>query len=669
MPRQFQLPRTFLFMVLYAIIAANMWHCSAPETDSMEQYPVYKGNDLGLIFQGSRATLKVWAPTAEELKLRLYELDLGGSAAHTIAMKRSEQGVWAHTFAPEHQGMYYTLSAKIDGAWRPEVPDPYAKAVGANGLRGHIVNPAEANPDGWEEDKAPPLAGFEDIIIYELHVRDFSIHPESGMEHKGKYLAFAEKGTTTPEGIVTGIDHLVEMGVTHIHLLPVFDYLSVDESRLDEPQFNWGYDPQNYNVPEGSYSTDPSDGRVRIREFKTMVKALHDAGLRVIMDVVYNHTGRVDGLSFDALVPGYYYRYWEDGSLGNASGCGNETASEQPMMRKFMVESLKYWMEEYHIDGFRFDLMAVHDITTMNEIKKTLHAIRPDVYIYGEGWTADNSPLPENMRALKAHTYRMPDIAAFSDDIRDGIKGSWSHHTSRGFVGNVGLLRESVKFGIVGATEHEWIDYDRVNNSKAPWALEPTQCIAYVSCHDNHTLFDKLSISHPDAPIEEIIQMHILANGIVLTSQAVPFLHAGVEFMRSKDGEENSYKSSDGINRMEWERKLRYAEVVQAYKDLIALRKAHTAFRIGNADEVRARLKFLPTDTTVIAYTIDAPDNDPWKRVFVGFNGGHDNKPVALPGGQWSVAWYGSKTAVAMKPIENEVFVPQKGMVIAYQER
>lgn len=660
----------FYILPTCLLLAGTFVECKNNDVVSSDEYPVYNGDDLGLTFNNDTITLKVWCPTAEAVKLRLFRTDRKDSAPYSeVDLKRYAEGVWSTVLGKETKELYYTLSAKVDGAWRPQVPDPYAKAVGTNGIRGQIINPAEANPEGWDDDKSPEVKAFNDMVIYELHIRDFSIHPESGMKNKGKYLAFTERETKTPKGTVTGVDHLVELGVTHVHLLPSFDFLSIDESRPDRAQFNWGYDPQNYNVPEGSYSTDPSDGAVRIREFKAMVKALHDAGIGVIMDVVYNHTGRVEGLSFDALVPGYYYRYWEDGSLGNASGCGNETASEKPMMRKFMIESLKYWMEEYHIDGFRFDLMAVHDITTMNEIEKTLRSIRSDVYIYGEGWTADNSPLPENKRALKSATYRMPGIAAFSDEIRDGLKGSWSHHDSRGFVGNMSLLRESVKFGIVGATEHEWVDYDRVNNSKAPWALEPWQCIAYVSCHDNHTLFDKLTFAHPDATPEEIEKMHILANTVVLTSQAVPFLHAGADFMRSKDGEENSYKSADSINQINWDRKQEYAEVFQAYKDLIALRKAHPALRLGSADEVRARLKFLPSDTTVIAYRIDAPEGDSWSEVFLAFNGGHADKQTDLPPGSWNLAWQGSRTANSNKRYEGSISVPHKGSIIAYKER
>lgn len=653
--------------LLSVTAAALLISCQSFQTPMHpDEYPVYEGNDLGLQFSEQGAVLKVWSPPAEFVKLRLYDTDDPEAAPfREIRMEKKSRGVHSVKLTSEDFGSYYTLAAVIDGKERPEVPGPYAKAVGTNGLRGQIINPSEENPEGWEDDAPPPATAPADMVIYELHIRDFSIHPESGAEHKGKYLAFTESGTTGPDGISTCIDHIKSLGVTHVHLLPAFDFLSVDESDPETPQFNWGYDPQNYNVPEGSYATDPSDGAVRIREFKAMVKALHDAGLRVIMDVVYNHTGKVEGLSFDALVPGYYYRYREDGSLSNASGCGNETASERPMMRKFMIESLKYWTEEYHIDGFRFDLMAVHDIATMNAVDSALREIRPDIFLYGEGWTADESTLPESKRALKKYTCRMPGIAAFSDEIRDGLKGSWSRHDSRGFIGNVGLLRESVKFGTVGAVEHKGVDYDRVNNSHAPWASEPGQCIAYVSCHDNHTLFDKLSLAHPDAAPHRIRDMHILAHAAVLTSQGVPFIHAGAEFMRTKGGEENSYKSPDEVNRLDWVRCAEQAETVQVFRDLIALRKSLPELRLGAARDIRDRLEFLPSDTVVIAFTVRAKDPGGAPSVLVAFNGGHEDKTVDLSEGEWEIFFSGSALAEKKQTVKGAVTVPEKGTLIA----
>ncbi|HKK38489.1 MAG TPA: type I pullulanase, partial [Cryomorphaceae bacterium] len=513
----------FLLIGLFSavfIFAALLSGCSqtTEKQENLEEYPVYKNEDLGLTFSAEEMVLKVWAPTAEAVKVNLYSNDLGDeSAINEAQLTRGDDGVWSIDFDNGKAGLFYTLQAKHSKGWSNEVPDPYAKAVGRNGKRGQLINPSNAGPENWSADRRPNFSGKKpnDFLVYEVHVRDFSISENSGMENKGKFLAFTERGTKNPKGLSTGIDHLKEMGITHVHLLPAFDFYTIDETRLDEPQYNWGYDPQNYNVPEGSYSTNPADGAVRIKEFKEMVQALHEEGIGVVMDVVYNHTSRTDGLSFEELVPGYYYRHWNDSTLGNASGCGNEMASDQPMMRKFMIESLKYWADEYHIDGFRFDLMAIHDIETMKLIEQELRESNPNVLLYGEGWTAGDSPLPVGKRALKAHTYQMPGIAAFSDEIRDGLKGHWSSHESKGFVSGNFALKESVKFGVVGGIEHPQIDYAAVNNTDTAWAAEPHQCMVYVSCHDNHTLYDKLKIANPEASEKELREMHLLSNFVV----------------------------------------------------------------------------------------------------------------------------------------------------------
>jgi pullulanase len=651
------------FIVLFAC------ETPVPVKIPFEAYPVYEGDDLGIRFSDDTIHAKVWSPSAEDLQINIYPDDAAGDRTSEHKLIKGADGVWAISLPQSYSGQYYTFQARHDGKWGDEVPGPDAKAVGTNGKRGQLIDPSMQNPSGWEQDTSPELKSARDIVLYELHIRDFSIHPESGHTHKGKYLAFTERGTKTPAGIATGVDHLVEMGVTHVHLLPAFDFLSVDESKPDVPQFNWGYDPQNYNVPEGSYSTNPADGAVRIREFKAMVKALHDAGLRVVMDVVYNHTGRTEGLSFDALVPGYYYRQWEDGTYSNASGCGNEVASDRPMVRKFMIESLKYWVEEYHIDGFRFDLMAIHDLETMRQIEKELDAIKPDIFLYGEGWMADKSPLPEKDQSLKKYTFKIPAIAAFSDDLRDGIKGHWSEHTSKGFASGNSDLRESVKFGIVGAIDHPGISYAYVNNSDSAWALEPVQCIGYVSCHDNHTLYDKLQIANPGAEEEEIIKMHILSNSIVLTSQAVPFLHAGVEFLRTKQGVENSYQSPDSINQIDWSLKSTHSDVLESYKALISMRKAHPGFRMGSADLVREKLRFLDTGDHLVAYQISAPAEDSWESIFVVFNGSPEPSPVDLPGGTWLMAWSGSAPYSGASSQSGKAVVPGYGMLVLYQPR
>ncbi len=661
--------RLALISYIWIFFAVSVSFAQTPEDVNMKYnaYPVYAGDDLGVRFLNEYISLKVWTPDADSLRLNIYPDDQVETHAARYFFEKSEGGTWAVRLPNDLFGQYYTVQAKIKEKWSAEVPDPYARAVGTNGKRGQLINPSKIEPKGWDSDWIPDMPDVANILIYELHIRDFSIHPESGMKNKGKYLAFTERETTTPGGTTTGVDHLIEMGITHVHLLPAFDFLSIDESKPEQRQFNWGYDPQNYNVPEGSYSTNPADGSVRILEFKQMVKSLHDAGIRVIMDVVYNHTGRTDGLTFDELAPGYFYRQWNFGKYSNASGCGNETASERPMVRKYIVESLKYWMEEYHIDGFRFDLMAIHDQETMREIASTLHAIRPDMFLYGEGWTADQSPLPENKRSLKKYTYKLPAIAAFSDEIRDGIKGHWSSHDSKGFVSGNTDLKESVKFGIVGAIQHPDIDYKKVNNADSAWALEPTQCVAYVSCHDNHTLYDKLKLANPAADEKTIQKMHILSNAIVLTSQAIPFLHAGVEFMRTKDGVENSYKSPDHINQLDWNMLAKNKEVHEAYKALITLRKEHPAFRMGSADLVQSKLHFLETEPGVIAYHIQAPENDSWAEVVVAFNGENLRHSIPLEG-KWLMAWDGNRI-VSSQSSDGRVAIPAYSAIILYRPR
>ncbi len=627
---------------MFGIMLFTSCQESTEKQIEVSEYPFYRKSDLGLTFQPEGMILKVWSPKAKSMKLSLYKDDLGVvQPLDVIEMTKVENGVWQATLTNDKSGLYYTFQAEHSDGWGDEVPDPYAKAVGRNGKRGQLINPSEANPENWSADSRPDFSGMKpnDFLVYEVHVRDFSISENSGMENKGKFLAFTERGTKNTKGFSTGIDHLKEMGVTHVHLLPSFDFHTVDETRLDEPQYNWGYDPQNYNVPEGSYSTNPADGAVRIKEFKAMVQALHEEGIGVVMDVVYNHTSRVDGLSFEEMVPGYYYRHWNDSTLGNSSGCGNETASEQPMMRKFMIESLKYWADEYHVDGFRFDLMAIHDMETMNEIERELREINPNVLLYGEGWTAGDSPLPIEKRALKSHTYQMPGIAAFSDEIRDGLKGHWSSHESKGYVSGNFDLKESVKFGVVGGIEHPQIDYKAVNNTDTAWAAEPHQCMVYVSCHDNHTLYDKLKIANPEAGEKKIREMHLLSNFVVLTSQGVPFLHAGVEYLRTKHGVENSYQSPDSINQMDWDQKSLNLYHVEQYQALIKLRREHPSFRLGSAHEVRGRLVFLDSPEGVLAYRIESPKEDDWKRVVVVVNATNSLVDWNVPEGEWDLVY------------------------------
>lgn len=609
------------------------------EYASFDEYPFYKGDDLGLTYTPQKSTFKIWVPTAEAVKLNLYAAGEGGTPIKTENLEYDGKGVWAIAIQEDLKGKYYTFQVDIKGSWSNEVPDPYAKAVGVNGNRGMVIDLKVTDPDGWDNDKRPDLKNPTDAIIYELHVRDLSSDPNSGIKNTGKFLGLTELGTKSKAGEATGLDHIKELGITHIHLLPAFDYKSIDESIENNPKYNWGYDPQNFNTPEGSYSTDPYDGKVRIREFKQMVKTLHENGIRVVMDVVYNHTFQTKESLFEQLVPGYYFRKKADGTFSNASGTGNETASERAMFRKYIVESVKYWVTEYHIDGFRFDLMGVHDIKTMNEISAVLHKIDPTIIIYGEGWTAGDSPLPDSLRALKKNVAQLNNIAVFSDDIRDGIKGHVFTHTEKGFVSGLPGLEESLKFGIVASTKHPQVIYDSVRYSKAPWAAEPYQCITYVEAHDNHTLWDRLAISAPLASEADRIKMHKLSAAIVLTSQGISFLHAGQEFLRTKLGDENSFESSDSINKLDWSRKSKYKEVFNYYKDLVTLRKNHPAFRMMKTEDIVKNLRFLEFKhpNNIVGYTISNHANgDKWKTIFVLFNGNNNPREIYLPDGEWT---------------------------------
>lgn len=604
-----------------------------------KQYPVYTGSDLGVNYSPEETFIRIWAPPASEVLFHLYEKGLGGEKIESLPMKKDKRGTWVLHLKGDRKNLYYTFQAKINDVWSKEVPDPQARAVGVNGNRGMIIDLSETNPVGWEADIRPPLESHADIIIWEIHVRDFSIHPSSGIENRGKYLAFTEKGTTSPEGLPTGIDHLIELGITHVHLLPVYDFYTIDETRLDEPQFNWGYDPKNYNVPQGSYSTDPYDGRVRIREFKKMVQALHQNGIRVIMDVVYNHMYDAGGSPFEQLSPGYFFRMRPDGTYSDGAACGNETASERPMMRQFMIESLKYWAEEYRIDGFRFDLMGLHDIETMNLIREELDKIDPDIFLYGEGWTAGDTPLPPEKRAVKAHAAQLNGIAVFSDDIRDGIRGHWMHNEDPGFmVGREGL-KESIKFGVVASTLHPQVDYDKVNYSDAPYADNPLKTITYVTCHDNPCLWDKIVFTCPGCSKQEKLDIQKLANAIVLTAQGVAFLHAGEEIVRTKFGEHNSYNLPDSINQLVWNNKARYYDVFEFYRDMISLRKNHPAFRMPTTEMISQHLRFLPTgdDLLVGFYIGDHANGDPWKDIVVYYNAHGKATEAYLPDGKYRV--------------------------------
>ncbi|WP_289201659.1 type I pullulanase [Parabacteroides goldsteinii] len=616
-------------------------HPSTERLDSYDKYPSYYGSDLELVYTPEQSVFTLWAPSADRVRLNLYASGEGGDPEEQVEMEKAGYGTWRIHIDRDLKGSFYTFQIEKNGKWLNETPGIWAKAVGINGNRAAVIDWNETNPEGWESDRSPELKMYSDIILYELHHRDFSIAPDSGIENKGKFLALTETGTKTPEGEATGLDHLKELGVTHIHILPSFDFATVDETKLDENHYNWGYDPKNYNVPDGSYSTDPANPEVRIREFKEMVKSLHQNGFRIVLDVVYNHTASTDHSNFDLTVPGYFYRQNADGSYSNASGCGNETASEREMVRHYIIESVKFWAREYHIDGFRFDLMGIHDIETMNHLRSGLLEIDPTIFVYGEGWVAADSPLPFEQRAVKENVGQMEGIGVFNDEFRDGLKGSTFDEQEPGYAsGNINGHFEPVKYGIVGGTDHPQVDYGGLLYCNAPYAGAPSQMINFVSCHDGYTLVDKLKLSvQGDHAADELIPIDKLVHTVLLTAQGIPFIRSGEEIMQDKQGEPNSYKSPDSINRIDWSLKAKNREVFDFIRGLIALRKAHPAFRIPTVEGLQQWLRFMDTgDSGVIAYTLgEYANNDEWKEILVAYNGNRHEVEIGIPEGEWNV--------------------------------
>ena len=577
----------------------------------------------------------------KQVEIHIYEDGQGGKAIKTIKMKASGENRWEATVKGDLKGKFYTFDIG-----KGETPGVFAKAVGVNGMRGAIVDMAETNPQGWENDQRPVIQSPADLVIYEMHWRDFSIDASSGLKNKGKFLALTEP---------KAIEHLKSLGVNAVHILPSFDYASVDETKLDTPQYNWGYDPKNYNVPEGSYSTDPYNPVTRIKEFKQMVQALHKAGIRVILDVVYNHTFNIDHSNFQLTYPDMYYRKTADGKYSDGSGCGNETASEKPLMREFMLESVKYWIDEYHIDGFRFDLMGVHDIETMQQIRAEVNKIDPSIYIYGEGWSAGSCAYPVDKLAMKANTQQLNGIAAFSDDMRDALRGPFSDDHKGALLAGLPGEEESLKFGIVGGIAHPQVDMTKVNYDKKPWTNNPTEQISYVSCHDDMCLVDRLKASIPSLTDKnipekertaELIRIDQLAQTAVFTSQGVPFILSGEEMLRDKKGVHNSYNSPDSINHLDWNNLQRYPQLFTYYKNLIQLRKNHPAFRLATGDKVRQHLEFLPAvnskdvkqDCLVGFLLKDLQGIDAWKTIVVIYNFNKEAKEMAIPEGNYTIA-------------------------------
>ncbi len=608
-------------------------------TEAFESAYTYEGDDLGAQWTAEKTRFRLWAPTASSVKINLYETGTAGTEdlLEQLEMTPDVNGTWTAEKQGDLNGVYYTYLVETGGK-TVEACDPYARATGVNGQRAMVINLDSTDPEGWEKD-ADPHAGkpITDAVIYELHVRDLSVDESSGIQHKGKFLGLIETGTTNPEGVPTGLDHIRNLGITHIHLLPSYDYASVDETRLDIPQFNWGYDPQNYNVPEGSYSTDPYHGEVRVAEMKQMVKGLHDAGISVIMDVVYNHVYNADTFCFNQIVPQYFSRVTDSGVYSAGSGCGNDTASERSMVSKYIVDSVKYWAEEYHIDGFRFDLVGLIDTQTINAVIEEVHKTHPNVIFYGEGWTMSTAVTKEGYTmTTQANSEEVPEFAFFSDTLRDCLRGSVFNNDERGYVAGIGGHTGTIASCFRGLPT---------------WCKSPTQTINYASCHDNMSLFDRLTQSTPDDSLEDRIRMNNLAAAICMTSQGVPFFQAGEEMLRSKplaDGsfDHNSYCSPDSVNSLKWNNlnDPAYQKVNAYYQGLIAFRSAHPALRMTSAEDVTAHITNLTgLDFNVTGFHILPGANGEENDLVVIFNPRKEATTVTLPEGQWEVFADGEK--------------------------
>ncbi|BCN30228.1 type I pullulanase [Anaeromicropila herbilytica] len=604
------------------------------ELMDIEKNQYYSGEDLGCTYTKEKARFRIWAPTAELVQINLYREGSKDNLIKSIPMTKDQEGTWVIEVKEDLVGVYYTYLITINGEMK-EAVDPYARTTGVNGHRAMVIDLKSTNPEGWYEDEKPVFEQVTDAVIYELHVRDISSDPNSNINNVGKFLGLTETGTKSEEGLSTGLDHIKELGITHLHLLPIYDYATVDEDNLSKKQFNWGYDPQNYNVPEGSYATNPYSGEVRVKELKKMIQILHENHIRVVMDVVYNHTFETEDSDFNKIVPHYFYRR-QDGIYTDGSGCGNEIASERKMVRKYIVDSVIYWAKEYHIDGFRFDLMGVLDCDTMNEIRLAVDKIDPSILLYGEGWNGGESALNEEERAIIDNASKVPSIAMFNDRIRDNIKGSVFNDNDSGYVNGAEHLEESIKCGVVGSITHPQVKCDDA------WTMNPTQSINYVSAHDNYTLWDKLALTCPDDSIEDRIRRNKLVAAIVFTSQGIPFFQAGEEILRSKvreDGtfDDNSYISSDSINSIKWINKQKYIEVFEYYKGLISFRKMHKALRMTTANEVREKIAFMNEDTkNVIQFIINSSDNNQ-DSLLVIYNANEEPVTMNIPNGSWNL--------------------------------
>jgi len=576
---------------------------------------------------------------AAGVKVRIYSSDSAVEPEREFWLNSIANDYWEREEDDDFIGKYYTYELyptdKAHGLG--ETPGVFATAVGVNGKRCAIIDMESTNPEGWHEDNRPELGSPSDLVVYELHYRDFSAHPQSGYEHKGKFLALTE-----PKAIF----YLKTLGVGAVQLMPSFQFATIDEDHLSWLEYNWGYDPLNYNVPAGAYATDVHDPSVRIREFKQMVLALHRAGIRVIMDVVYNHCYSVEDSNFQRTYPDYYFRKYKNERgeevYSNGSGCGNETASERLLMRQFMINSVTYWAREYHVDGFRFDLMGVHDVETMQEIRQALSDVDPSITIYGEGWSGGQCALDAALLATKQRVKDMPGIGAFGNEMRDAIRGPFDNDAQPGWLSGNDGYTESIKFGIVGGIEHPDVDMQKVNYTDEPWTVEPWQHVSYVSCHDDMCLFDRLTRSFPKANEDTIVRLAMLAFTPVLLSQGIPLLFVGEEVLRSKQGVRNSYKSPDVINQIDWGNLTRYPKYFLYIRELIHLRREHRAFRMGSAELVRKHLRFIPSDNNIVAFRLDGEAvGDTWRTIYVVMNPNGKRQEFHLPEGKYKVVCKG----------------------------
>ena len=616
-------------------------------SNDFDNYFSYDG-ELGALYEKEGTLLRVWTPTAKSVEVWIYADDSFKGPSTKIEMVQKPKGIFEAYLPGDQHGTIYVYKILFLNNRESISVDPYARATTVNGMKSVIADLNRTNPDGWGE-RLPAFGLPEEAIIYELHIRDFSISETSGIVNKGKFLGLTEKNTQNASGRKTGLDYLIDLGITHIQILPMFDYATVDEANLTEPQYNWGYDPLNYNVPEGSYSTDPFDPFNRIFELKQMIRTLHDNGLRVIMDVVYNHVYDPKDQALERTVPGYFYRYNADGSLANGTGVGNDTASERHMMRKYIIDSVKYWAKEYHLDGFRFDLMGIHDSVTMNAIREALDKIDPSIIIIGEGWEM-STPLPEDLKASQRNAQAMPRIAHFNDSIRIALKGSdFGDEKDRGFISGKNYLEDLLLRNIKGA----------MHLSSHSSYVDPEQVIQYVEAHDNLTLYDKLLRSNPDDSEEVRIKRHTLATSIVLLSQGVPFIHGGQEFLRTKAGVANSYQSPDEINQFEWERVTTYQESVAYVKGLIALRKSEYLFRLHTHEEIDAHFTMLSENFNIVAFSL----TNSKKKYIVIFNGNRSDTIFRIQKGKYAILVEDNQVFLESMP---EAVVMEKILVKAH---